>query len=133
MKPLTKTEPIAVVVSMSLTAFASTYLNSDVSTWGLILIHLIFFMSGASASQLYWTLIFPILSVQLENSTTRKTNKRINFLLCLVSYYFQVMVRFVCFRSSLEEIRFLGHLNGLGAFLLLFLGLFFHVFQFAKS
>ena len=133
MKPLTKTEPIAIVVSMALTAFASTYLNSDVSAWRMILIHLIFFMSGTSASQLYWSLIFPMLRVQLEASINRRTNKRIEFLEFLVCYYFRVMVRFVLFRCTLEEIRFLGYLNGLGAFLFLFLGLLFHVFQFANT
>ena len=131
MNQLPKTEPSAIIVSMALTALAASFFDSFASTWRKIFIYLIFFLSGTSATQLYWSLIFPLVRDQLDGALNRRRNNKFDFFRRLVSYYFQVTVRFVFARCTLEEMRLLGYLNGLTAFLLLFLAQLLNIFRFS--
>ena len=131
MKPPSKTEPTAIIVSMALTALAASFIDSLGLTWKTTFIYLIFFLSGASATQLYWSLIVPLVREQLDGALNRRKNNRLEFFVQLVSYYLRVTVQFVFARCTLEEMRLLGYLNGLAAFLLLFLGQLFNIYQFS--
>ena len=117
-----RTEPTAIVVSMALTTLAATYINSIASTWQRIVTSLMFILAGTSTTQLYWSLIIPLLRDQLDVPLGREGKTKNKFLGQLVSFYFQVSGRLIIGRCTVKEMRLLGYLNGLAAFLILFLG-----------
>ncbi len=119
-----RTEPTAIVVSMALTALASNYIESATSIWGKIVALLIFVFAGASATQLYWSLIIPLLRNQLDVSFIRRENTKYELLGLLIPFYFQISIRFFTVKCTIEEIRLLGYLNGMLAFLIFFLSKF---------
>ena len=125
MNQSSKTEPTAIVVSMALTALASNYADSTTLIWRKIAASLIFILAGTSTTQLYWSLIIPLLREQLDVSLTRRGKTKFEFLGQLVIFYFRAEVRFLLARCTIMEMRLLGYLNGLAAFILFFLAQFF--------
>ena len=110
---------------MALTALASNYADSTTLIWRKIAASLIFILAGTSTTQLYWSLIIPLLREQLDVSLTRRGKTKFEFLGQLVIFCFRAEARFLLARCTIMEMRLLGYLNGLAAFILFFLAQFF--------
>ncbi len=117
-----RTEPTAIVISMALTALASSYVNlTTTPVWQKVLDYLVMIFAGTSATQLYWSLIIPQLRDQLDASLTTE------FLRKLVNFYLRVSTRFLIGQWTAKEMRLLGYINGLLAFLIFFFVELFHI------
>ncbi len=123
-----QTEPSTIIVSMALTTLAASYIRSTQATWEYILASTIFILSGTSTTQLYWSFIIPLLTDQLNISPSRgRRSDNYQLLERLVTFYFRVGARFLIAQCTAKEMRLLGYLNSLIAFLLLFLGEIFYI------
>ncbi len=124
-----KTEPIAVAVSMALTALAASSVDDTDSTWGKALSSLIFILGGMSTTQLYWSLIIPLLKDGLNLSSNDKIKNRYMFLVLLFGFYGRKSIRFIIGRCNAKEMMLLGYLNGLAAFIVLFFAQLLHIIE----
>ena len=124
-----KTEPIAVAVSMALTASAASSFDETNSTWGKALSSLIFILGGISTTQLYWSLIIPLLKDGLNLSSNDKIKNRYMFLVLLFGFYGRKSIRFIIGRCNVKEMMLLGYLNGLAAFMVLFFTQLLHIIE----
>ena len=124
-----KTEPIAVAVSMALTALAATSIDDTDSTWERALSFLIFILGGMSTTQLYWSLIIPLLKDGLNLSSNDKIKNRYMFLVLLFGFYGGKTIRFITARCNAKEMMLLGYLNGLAAFLILFFAQLLYIIE----
>ena len=115
-----KTEPTAIIASMALTALAAGYTDLTTSIWVKIVSYLILILAGTSATQLYWSLIIPQLRNELDDSLTREVNFKGKILVRLVGFYFRVSARFFIAQCTIKEMRLLGYINGMIAFLIFF-------------
>ena len=124
-----KTEPIAIPVSMALTALAVSYVDNTNSIWRRALSSLIFILGAMSTTQLYWSLIIPLLKDGLNLSSNDKIKNRYMFLVLLFGFYGRNSIRFIIGRCNAKEMMLLGYLNGLAAFIVLFFAQLLHIIE----
>ena len=123
-----KIQPTAIIVSMALTALAASY--TDLTTtpvWEKVLDYLVLILAGTSTTQLYWSFIIPQIREEFHGSLTTIANSRSRFFIKLVTFYFSASTRLIIGQCTFNEMKLVGYLNSLVAFLILFLGHLLHI------
>ena len=119
---------------MGLTALAASSVETTSLTWNWqkFMSAIIFIFAGTATTQLYWSLIIPLLRDQRDLPLRREGNrKKYQLFGQLITFYAKANMRFFSARSKVTDMRLLGYLNGLVAFLIFFLVQLFHIAQFS--